>query len=85
MTLQTGSRAAVLRRSEPTRFSVGARRQRRRRPGAIRAERAQRVEQSDTGSRAAVLRRSEWMRFSSVSDDEVGGFRARSAASGASN
>jgi hypothetical protein len=49
MTLQTGSRAAVLRRSEPTRFSVGERRQRRRPPGAIRAERAQRVEQSPTG------------------------------------
>jgi hypothetical protein len=42
----TGSRAAVLRRSEPTRFSVGERRQRWRLPGAIRAERAQRVEQS---------------------------------------
>ena len=64
MTLQTGSRAAVLRRSEPTRFSVGERRQRRRPPGAIRAERAQRVEQLNTGSRAAVLRRSEPTRFS---------------------
>ena len=85
MTLQTGSRAAVLRSSEPTRFSVGERRQRRRPPGAIRAERAQRVEQSNTGSRAAVLSRSEWTSFSSASDDEVGGFRARSAASGASN
>lgn len=36
-----GSRAAVLRRSEPTRFSVGERRQSRRLPGAIRAERAE--------------------------------------------
>ena len=85
MTLQTGSRAAVLRRREPTRFSVGERRQRRRPPGAIRAERAQRVEQLNTGSRAAVLSRSEWTSLSSASDDEVGGFRARSAASGASN
>ena len=38
-----------------------------------------------TGSRAAVLRRSEWTRFSSTSDEEVGGFRAGSAASGASS
>ena len=38
-----------------------------------------------TGSRAAVLRRREGTRFSSPSDDEVGGFRARSGASGASN
>jgi dihydroorotate dehydrogenase len=37
------------------------------------------------GSHTAVLRRSERTRFSSASDDEVGGFRARSAASGASN
>jgi hypothetical protein len=35
-----------------------------------------------TGSRAAVLRRSESTRFSSASDDKVGGFPARSAASG---
>jgi hypothetical protein len=35
-----------------------------------------------TGSRAAVLRRSELTRFSSASDDKVGGFPARSAASG---
>ncbi|HEX5907468.1 MAG TPA: hypothetical protein VFY56_10665, partial [Propionibacteriaceae bacterium] len=35
-----------------------------------------------TGSRAAVLRRSEPTRFSSASDDKVGGFLARSAASG---
>jgi len=83
--LNSGSRAAVLRRSEPTRFSVGERRQRRRPPGVIRAERAQRVEQSNSGSRAAVLRRSEPTRFSSASDDEVGGFGAGSAASGASS
>ena len=37
------------------------------------------------GSRAAVLRRSERTRVLSARDDEVGGFRARSAASGASN
>jgi hypothetical protein len=35
-----------------------------------------------TGSRAALLRRSESTRFSSASDDKVGGFPARSAASG---
>ena len=35
-----------------------------------------------TGWRAAVLRRSESTRFSSASDDKVGGFPARSAASG---
>jgi hypothetical protein len=35
-----------------------------------------------TGSRAAVLRRSEPTRFSSASDDKVGGYPARSAASG---
>jgi len=33
------------------------------------------------GSRAAVLRRSEATRFSSPSDDEVGGYKARSAPS----
>ena len=33
------------------------------------------------GSRAAVLRRSEGTCFSSPSDDEVGGYRARSARS----
>ena len=38
-----------------------------------------------TPDRTAVLRRSERTRFWSASDDEVGGFRARSAASGASN
>ena len=42
----TGSCATVLRRSEPTRHSVGERRQSRRLLGAIRAERAQQVEQS---------------------------------------
>jgi hypothetical protein len=41
--------------------------------------------QSDRGSRAAVRRRSEPTRLSSGSDDNVGGFPARSAASGASN
>jgi hypothetical protein len=35
----------------------------------------------NTGSRAAVLRRSEGTRFSSPSDDEVGGYKARSARS----
>jgi hypothetical protein len=35
-----------------------------------------------TGLRAAVLRRSESTRFSSASDDKVGGFSTRSAASG---
>jgi hypothetical protein len=35
-----------------------------------------------TGSRATVLRRSEPTRFSSACDDKVGGFPARSAASG---
>jgi hypothetical protein len=34
------------------------------------------------GLRAAVLRRSEAARYSSPSDDEVGGFQARSARSG---
>jgi hypothetical protein len=43
---ETGSCAAVLRWSEPTRLSVGERRQSRRLLGAIRAKRAQRVEQS---------------------------------------
>ena len=62
--MKPGSRAAVLRRSEPTRVSVGERRQSRRVTRAIRAARAQRVKQSDTGSRAAVLRRSEPTRFS---------------------
>ena len=81
MTLQTGSRAAVLRRSERARFRRRATR-RRRVPGAIRSERSD--EQLNTGSRAAVLRRSEGTFFVS-SDDEVGGFRARSGASGASN
>jgi hypothetical protein len=33
------------------------------------------------GSRAAVLRRNEPTRFSSASDDEVGGYKARSARS----
>jgi hypothetical protein len=33
------------------------------------------------GSRAAVLRRREGTRFSSPSDDEVGGYTARSARS----
>jgi len=33
------------------------------------------------GSRAVVLRRSEGTRFSSRSDDEVGGYEARSARS----
>jgi hypothetical protein len=33
------------------------------------------------GSRAVVLRRSEGTRFSSRSDDEVGGYKARSARS----
>jgi hypothetical protein len=33
------------------------------------------------GLRAAVVRRSEVTRFSSLSDDEVGGFQARSARS----
>jgi dihydroorotate dehydrogenase len=37
------------------------------------------------GSRTAALRRSKRTRFSSASDDEVGKFRARSGASGASN
>jgi epoxide hydrolase len=46
----TGSRAAALRRSEPTRFPVGERRQSRRLTGAIRAERAQRAEQSNSDS-----------------------------------
>jgi hypothetical protein len=46
---------------------------------------SERSEQSNSGSHAAVLRRSEPTRFSSLSDDEVGGFPARSAASGASN
>ena len=53
----------------------------RRLPGAIRAERAWRARQSNPGSRGAVLRRRESTRFSSASDDEVGGFRARSAPS----
>jgi hypothetical protein len=35
----------------------------------------------NTGSRAAVLRRSEGTRVSSRSDDEVGGYEARSARS----
>jgi hypothetical protein len=35
----------------------------------------------DLGSRAAVLRRNEPTRFSSASDDEVGGYKARSARS----
>jgi hypothetical protein len=46
---------------------------------------AERSEQLNPGSRAVVLRRSERTRFWSASDDEVGGFGARSAASGASN
>ena len=49
---------------------------------AIRSERS---EQLSIGSRAVVLRRSERTCLWSARDDEVGGFRARSAASGASN
>src|SRR5215213_4820589 len=77
----TGSRAAVLRRREATRFSslsddeVSGYKAR-----SARSER-QRAEQSNTGSRAAVLRRREATRFSSLSDDEVGGYKARSARS----
>jgi hypothetical protein len=51
-------------------------------PSAIRRERS---EQLNIGSRTGVLRRRERRRFLSASDDEVAGFRARSAASGASN
>ena len=40
------------------------------------------VDVARTGSCDAVLRRSETTRFSSASDDKVGGFPARSAASG---
>jgi hypothetical protein len=61
---------------------VCERRRSRRVPSAIRSERS---EQLNPGSRAAVLRRSERARFWFASDDEVGGFRARSAVSGASN
>jgi hypothetical protein len=61
---------------------VGERRGSRRLPGAIRAERAQRVEQSNIGSRVAVLRRRGRTCFSSASDEEVGVFPVRSAASG---
>jgi hypothetical protein len=49
---------------------------------AIRSERS---EQLNTGSRADVLRRSERTCFSSASEDEVGGFKARSARSERSN
>ncbi len=72
--MNSGSRAAVLRRREGTCFSslsddeVGAC------PGVIRVERAQRAEQS-TKYRIAprtVLRRREGTCFSSPSDDEVG-------------
>jgi hypothetical protein len=40
-----------------------------------------RTERSSTGSRAAVMRRNEGTRLSSLSDDEVGGDKARSARS----
>jgi hypothetical protein len=40
-----------------------------------------RSQRSRYGSRAAVLRRNEGTRFSSRSDDEVGGYLARSARS----
>jgi hypothetical protein len=46
---------------------------------------AERSEQVNLGSRAVVLRRSERTRFWSACDDEVGGFGARSVASGAGN
>jgi hypothetical protein len=62
---------------------VGERRRSRRLPGAIRRERSEQIKHS--GSCGAVLRRREPTCFSSASDDEVGGFLARSAASGASN
>ena len=59
---------------------------------SIRSERSEqlsirneRSEQLSIGSRAVVLRRSERTCLWSARDDEVGGFRARSAASGASN
>jgi hypothetical protein len=61
---------------------VGERRRSRRLPGAIRSERS---EQSNSGSRGAVLRRRESTCFSLASDDEIGGFPARSAVSEASN
>jgi hypothetical protein len=51
----------------------------RRLPSAIRAERALASGAIKHGSRVAVLRRSEETRLSSPSDDEVGGYPARSA------
>ena len=81
MTLQTGSRAAVLRRSERTRFSVGERRRRRRLPARSARSERERVEQSNTGSRAAVLRRSERHAFRPRATTKEAGSRARSARS----
>jgi hypothetical protein len=65
-----GSRAAVLRNSEGTRFSSPSADEVGGPQSAIRSERS---EQSNWGSRAAVLRSSEGTRFSSPSADEVVG------------
>jgi hypothetical protein len=68
-----GLRAAVLRRSEGTRFSCRSEDEVGGFQSAICSERS---EQSNPGLRAAVLRRSEGTRFSYPSDDEVGGFQS---------